>query len=135
MSKTIDYTTRKSSAALDVDIDQWPGRMLMALRENLGYERDYIAEQLGIGIGTIAQYESGKQPMPSETISRAATFFEVLPSAFFKKVNRLGDVDEVLDKIADDYCFEQLLCRLNRSQRRKLINIAHSVFMDDEHDE
>lgn len=73
--------------------------------------------------------------MSSEAISRAATFFEVLPSAFFKKVNLLGEIDEVLDKIADDYCFEQLLCRLNRGQRRKLINIAHSVFLDDEHDE
>lgn len=122
---------KASEFSVDVDIERWPGQMLLALRENLGYSQDHVATETGIPVERLADFENGTTPMPSEAISRAANFFGVLPSAFFKRVDWMGDVGQVLDRIAFDYEFEQMLCNLSPDQRLKLVNVAYLIFADE----
>lgn len=128
MTKTIEDLAGNTPEPHHVDINSWPGRMLFFLRENMGYSQSHVSEKLGIPVERIAAFETGKTPMSSEAISKAATFFAVLPSAFFKEVNLLDEVGDVLDRVAFDYEFEQMLCRLTEEQRRSLLNVAGILF-------
>lgn len=129
MNDDLELLAGRKPTQLDFNIDRWPGVMLKALRGNLGFTPEYAAKQLEISVSRLHRYEANETIMPSEVIAKAADFFQVLPSAFFKRVDWADfSVDEVLNRIADDYHFELMLCQLTRDERRQLEEIASVIF-------
>lgn len=50
---------------------------IRALRKQLGYTQEQIAEYLGISTAAVTQYETGLRPVPSTTVSKLALLFNI----------------------------------------------------------
>lgn len=97
---------------------------IQELRETQGYSVDALAKQLDITRGTLYNYESGKNPIPSDILIKMSLLFEVstdyilgLTDESYSKINQFyDDIEKIKNGVSNE-----LVLLENISQRIKNI--------------
>ena len=65
-------------------VDLQVGKNVRAKRTELGLSQDYIADQIGLGLGEYQEFESGNRRFGPERLLKLARLLRVSPEDFFE---------------------------------------------------
>ena len=71
---------------------------LKELRKEKGLSQSELAEQLGVAINTVSQWELGNRMPEKKTITQIARFFDVLES-FLLGERDIKDIEEMAEEL------------------------------------
>ena len=81
------------------------GEKLGWLRSKHKFTLERVADELGVPKSTYHDYEQGNAPTPFEVLHKAAVFYKVDPTVFFK--GSKFNIDQQHNQVANGYVHEQ----------------------------
>lgn len=100
--------------------DNWFGRCLKSIREQVGLTQEQLAERLSVTPQSVGEWESGRKRPMLERLPKLASALGVEPRDLLPPIAPPPTADRVEDTLPPEASVEARLARIERQLRRVL---------------